>query len=167
MKTFDFFIVAILFYVGWFGSVFLAKTDFSLASLFFPAIMIGFLAFKKSLNKTNFLCALGISVFGVFFDFLLIQFGLVVAHGKNVLLVPVWLISIWILFSFSMIKLGLKFRPPLWLAASLGFVMGPLSYKSGEMFDILTFSTSNALLIYGIFWAATFPMVLNLSKRFT
>lgn len=166
MKTVDFIFVGILFYVGWFGSVFLAKTEFSLASLFFPAILIGFLAFKKSLSRTDMLCALGISVFGILFDFLLIQFGFVTAQGKYVLLLPVWLVSIWLLFSFSMVKLALRFRPPLWLAAVLGFIMGPLSYKSGELFQVLTLSTSISLLIYAIFWAVMFPIILTLPKRF-
>ncbi len=166
MKTRDFIFIGILFYIGWFGSVFLALTEFSLVSLFFPAVMIGFLFFKKCLSRTDLIFASGFSVFGILFDFLLIHFGFVAAHGKYVLLIPVWLVSIWLLFSFSMVKFALKFQPPYWLAVVLGFIMGPISYKSGELFDVLTFSTSYSVFIYAVFWAVMLPLFLNLPKRF-
>lgn len=165
MKKIDFIFIILLFYAGWFGSVFLARTDFSLVSLIFPFALVGFLFFRKNLNVQGLKLALGISVAGILFDFLLIHFGFISAIAEPVLLIPIWLISIWLLFSFSMIKLGPQLKPALWLAVLLGGIMGPLSYKSGEYFQVLSFSSAQTFWIYSIFWALMFPLVLNLSKR--
>lgn len=167
MKMLDIIFVALLFYVGWFGAVFLGRTEFSAASLLFPALLIGFLFFRKSLSRSEFFCAIGVAVSGIFFDLSLFKFGLVSAYGETISIIPVWLVSIWISFAFSMVKLGIRFRPPLWLAALFGFIMGPLSYKSGEFFQVLQFSTSITFLIYAIFWAVSFPLIITLTKRYT
>lgn len=165
MKNKDFMIIAVLFYVGWFGSVFLAKVQLSVVSLIFPLIMVGFLILKKSLTLKETKIALAISIVGFLFDAALIHFGLVSVVVDSVLHLPIWLISIWLLFSFSMIKLGLKLQPPILVATVLGAVMGPLSYKSGEYFKVLNFTSNLAFPIYAIFWGFAFPIVLNLSKR--
>ncbi len=166
MKNKDFIFVVILFYIGWFGSVLLAKTSFSALSLLFPSLLILVLYFTKNLTKKNMLFAAAIFTIGMIFDFSLIHFGFITAIGHPTLPVPVWLTSIWLIFSFSIIKLGVKINFPLWVNAPLGMVMGPLSYKSGEIFQVLTFQSSFTFLLYAVFWGITFPLILNFSKRF-
>lgn len=166
MKNKDLGIVVILFYLGWFGSVFLAKTSFSIASLIFPVFIIAFLYFRKILTKKNIIFALAISLVGILFDFLLIRLGFITAYGDSLLLFPIWLISIWLSFSFSMLKISANFRAPLPIAALLGMIMGPLSYKSGEAFQVLSFLSPITFLIYAAFWGITFPLILFLSKRY-
>lgn len=165
MKNKELATVFALFYLGWFGCVLLAKTQFQLLSVVFPLLLILFLYFTKDLNKKSISFALVLSALGIFFDFILIQWGFVSMDETDSLPIPLWLICIWLLFSFSMIKLGPRFNPPLWLAATLGAVMGPLSYKSGEVFQVLIFSTPLTFLIYAVFWGAAFPLILRLSKR--
>lgn len=166
MKKFDLAVVILLFYFGWFGSVLVAKTAYSSVALLFPIFLVIFLYLKKNLNKKNITFAFAVSLLGILFDSILIHFGLIVAAGTTVLMIPIWLVSIWLLFSFSIIKLGVNLKLPIGLAAVLGMVIGPLSYKSGEIFQVLTFSNSKTFLIYSLFWGLLFPLILNLSKRY-
>lgn len=165
MKTTDYIFLSVLFYVGWFGCVFLARTDFSEASLIFPLLLLGFLHFKKSLTRHDCVYALSLSLIGIIFDHFAIRFELISVSEENVMLIPVWLISIWLLFTFSMLKFGSKLHPPLWLAAMLGGIMGPISYKSGEYFQVLKFLSPLTFFIYAAFWAVVFPLTLYLSRR--
>lgn len=165
MKNRDYFFIAVLFYLGWFGSVLLAKSQESLSSLFFPIFLAGFLIAKKSLTMKETKLALGIAAVGIIFDGLMVFLGQISATSDPTLQIPIWLISIWLLFSLSMIKLGGKLQPPFWIALLLGAIMGPLSYKSGEYFQVLTFNTSFTFLIYAVFWALAFPAVLTLTRR--
>lgn len=158
-------VIAALFYAGWFGSVFLARTRFPWVALVFPLVLVGFLVLKKRLNQKAFAAAGLIALVGVLFDSFLADSRFVSVRGQTGWLIPVWLMAIWLLFSYSMIKIGVVFHPPVWLASLLGFVLGPLSYKSGEIFEVLHFSTPQTFLIYAVFWAFVFPLILRVSKE--
>ena len=165
VKRFDFLFIFVFFDLAWFGCVFLGKTEFSHLSLILPLILISYLIGRKFLNKAKVLLAIGILASGLVFDFLMLQNGFISFPTNASYPLPFWLISIWILFSFSMTQMGSEMRMPLWIAAILGTVFGPLSYKSGEAFQVLIFSHSATLYIYAIFWTLAFPLVLHLSKR--
>ncbi len=155
-----------LFYVSWFMAVFLAPTSYGFAAFSGPAVLILFLCWRGLLNSQNTLLACAITCVGSVFDGLLIHLGLVNAVGDSIGAMPYWLISIWLSFAFSMLALGHTLRAPFAVAAVLGLVMGPLSYKSGEAFGVLEFESSTTLIIYGVFWALAFPLILTLTKRF-
>lgn len=166
MKNKDLIFVSLIFYIGWFGCIFIGRTEWAFLSLLFPAGLVGYLRLTKNLEIKDILWALAITGVGVLFDFVLIQTGLISIVGDSFLLIPVWLFSIWLLFSFSMVKMAPRFKIPLWFAAGLGLVMGPLSYKSGEYFQVLTFTSPSTLLVYGIFWAFIFPAILFADRRY-
>lgn len=170
MKSKDLLIVIVLFYIGWFGCVLLAQTKFSALSMSFPILLIVFLYFTKYLTPKSLAFAGLIFALGVAFDFLMIYQGWIQIPGEkslpNPFYFPVWLFGIWLLFAFSMIVIAPKFKAPLPLAVILGAIMGPLSYKSGEVFQVLSFSSSTTFLIYAVFWGTVFPLSLHLSKRF-
>ena len=167
MKKKDIAAVVLVFYVGWFGSVLLAGTAYPAFSLVFPVVLTAGLLIKKQLSRSALSLALAVSAIGVLFDSLQIRFGFVELRTNEPLGFPVWLISIWLLFSLSTVALGPGLRLPARWMALLGFVMGPLSYKSGEVFDVLTFAGPTTFLIYALFWSVMFPAVVSLSKRFT
>ena len=164
-KKVDQVLILILFYAGWFGAVFLARTEFALGSLVFPAALFIYLKLKGGLTGKESFAALGIAAFGGLFDFFMIQVSFIDVVGANPFMLPVWLLSIWLLFAFSILKLGPTLNMPLWIAVILGCVMGPLSYKSGELFQVLSFTSSFTFFAYAVFWSALFPMVLFLAKR--
>ena len=165
MKKFDLLIIFVLFYAGWFGAVFLAKTNNSLWTLAFPVVLVGFQLVRGYLSKRNIFLAISIAWIGVIFDTAALRFELITAIGAFEFLAPIWLISIWLLYSFSMLVFSRKIGIPIWMMAVLGFIVGPLSYKSGEIFEVLKFETPWAIAIYAIFWAAFFPVSVVLSKR--
>ncbi len=167
VKRFDFLFIFVFFDLAWFACVFLGRTEFSYLSLLLPGVLVSYLIVRKFLNKAKVFLALGILVSGLVFDFLMLQNGFISFPINASYPLPFWLISIWILFSFSMTQMGSEMRMPLWIGALLGTVFGPLSYKSGEAFQVLLFSHSATLYIYAIFWTLAFPLVLHLSKRFS
>ena len=165
MKRAELIFIFSLYYAGWLGSVLLAKTKYQIFSIAFPIVLVAFLAFKNQLSAQSALVAFTISIFGIIFDQALISLELMRLMGSQVM--APWLVAIWLLFSFSMVKLGPQFRFPIWIGALLGSVAGPLSYKAGEVFEVLYFSHPFTVWIYAIFWALMFPVILVLSKRFT
>lgn len=167
MRKRELFFISLWFYISWFGCAFLAKTEWSWASFLFPMTLILFMISKKSLNSKEFALALIISLGGVLFDSTMIGFGFIKVLGESFFLIPYWLISIWLLFSFSMIKLGRELKISFGFAAVLGFFGGPLSYQSGEFLKVLTFINPLTMIVYAGFWAILFPLIFILSRRLT
>jgi hypothetical protein len=167
MSTAFSFFIPFLFYIGWFGSISLANSAFNNWAVLFPLLMAGVLILKRELSYPVALTAFSISLVGVLFDSIMATLKLVAVAGQTSFLVPLWLISIWLLFSFSLVPLRKIFEIPAWLAALFGFAMGPLSYKSGELFEVFQFVEPTAFWIYALFWALAFPISLKLFKRFS
>ena len=161
------FFVVLWFYLGWFGCVFLASEAHSITTLLFPLILVVFLFYRRLLSARLFLLSSLFSVLGILFDSQLIRFGYVEVVAGTSFFIPLWLVSIWLLFSFSMTQLGSWWRIPIWLGSILGFVIGPLSYKSGELLHVLFFNGTAGLIIYAIFWALMFPSVLYFTRRYS
>jgi hypothetical protein len=58
-------------------------------------------------------------------------------------------------------------KPRLWLAALLGAVAGPLSFRAGAALGALRFSRPlPALLTLGAGWMVLLPLLIVLSRRF-
>jgi hypothetical protein len=156
-------IVGAIFYIGWFGAVYFAKWGHPAASVLFPIALLAFQIWKKILKPKKIYWAIAIATFGAAFDGLMLYSGQLVSP-LTYSIIPVWLISLWFLFSFSMMSLGVRFALPIWLLSLMGAVFGPLSYKSGEIFDVLKFSSESAIWIYGLFWMFIFPGVVLVSQ---
>lgn len=158
-------IVAGLFHLGWLGCVFFAQWELYWQTLFFPFVLMVTLHFMNRLNLKSLTAGLAIAVAGILFDSFSSGSQLISISGQTSWLVPIWLISLWVLFSQAMIALGATLHPPLWAAAGLGFVFGPLSYLFGQSFEILFFDSTWTFWIYAVFWALLFPFTLKLAKR--
>lgn len=164
MSKLDTAATAILFYAGWFGCIFAAKYGFFDLAFVFPALLIGFLLVTRNLSLRIVAKSLLIAFVGAVFDALAIHFGLVETIGRTALQIPVWLIALWLLFAFSMMKIGKEFKIPIWTAVILGFIFGPLTYKSGEAFEVFSFANYFSLCVYAVFWAVMFPVVIKMSR---
>ncbi len=158
------FFIGGLFYLGWFGAIYFAKWGYPMASLIFPLVLIGFQIRKRFLTKRKVFCALAVFFVGIGFDSVMFYLGFIQspeAFGFS----PAWLAAIWLLFAFSMMSLGASFSFPVWSLAALGAIFGPLSYKSGELFEVLIFTSSLTTWIYAVFWMFMFPIVVVASSR--
>ena len=163
----NFIFIAVWFYLGWFGCVFFASEEHSILTLLFPLILITFLFFRRLLSIRLFVLSTLFSIVGIAFDSQLIRFDFVQVVGETSMFIPIWLVSIWLLFSFSMTQLGSWWRIPIWLGSILGFIFGPFSYKSGELLQVLFFNGDTGLFVYAIFWALMFPSVLYFTRRYS
>lgn len=156
--------LVIWFYIGWFGCVFLAPSDFSQLSLIFPALPL--LVFLKNhlLSRKQWQFLFLISTVGIIFDFCVFHWGFVKFNNHDSAFLPIWLIAIWLLFSTVFFASQNLFKEKVILASLLGFIFGPLSYLSGESFGVLVFTSPLTIWLYAIFWAAFFPGIHLMSR---
>lgn len=158
--------VSMSYYFGWFGCVFLARTDWAWCSVLLPLILASAFFAHRLIQIKSLILAICISTVGIVADSIIASAGVISFWGQSNLLIPLWLVSIWLLFSLCMVALNNRLSISVWLASALGMIFGPLSYKSGEAFEVLRFHSSMTFVIYAVFWAVSFPAILALSKRF-
>lgn len=148
------------FYVGWFVCIFLAQRDLSSWSLLLAAISWG-LSLKiypmRAKGLLFFLLLLGL---GLGFDFFALQVGLLEIMTHKEFGLPLWLVSIWLLFLSVLPMMRSFFAHRLVLAGILGALLGPLSYVSGQKFSVINLVGSTAVLVYGLFWSLFFPFAI-------
>ncbi len=99
------------------------------------------------------------AVVGIAFDATAIKLGQVTVTSVTAL-VPIWLISMWFLFVPILPHLAQIFGSKLWVTALVGFIAGPLTYKSGEAFEVLFIKDTAALVQYGVFWSLFFTIAV-------
>ena len=73
---------------------------------------------------------------------------------------PIWMISLWLLFISSMPLLQSLFQNKYFLAAIAGAVFGPLSYQAGAKFGVLHLNGAISLVIYSVYWAIYIPSAI-------
>lgn len=100
----------------------------------------------------HFFLALGI---GLGFDQLALISGLIripSAQG-DLLLLPLWLLSLWLIFLSALPLYRQLFRAKFLLTAISGALLGPASYFAGEKFGLLFFTSYWSWLGYALFWS--------------
>lgn len=148
------------FYVGWFVCIFLAQRELSPWSLLL-AVVSWVLSFKLYPQRVRgivfFLFLLGL---GVGFDILALKYDLLLLTTPPQFGLPLWLVSIWLLFLSVLPMMRSFFAHRLVLAGFLGAVFGPLSYLSGQKFSLITLGGWSGILVYVLFWALFFPLAI-------
>lgn len=172
-------VLSVWTYLGWFGCVYCGKLGWSAASLVFPAISWLLLRAVSGLNRGLLLRLLVLFCIGVTFDSIAVYVGIIQPTPPAEMgWLPLWLISLWLLFVSSlpllqtMLQTSFRRQTPtktltrpsrshVWrqsfLAAMLGAIFGPLSYRAGSQFDVLMMDGAFALVLYAIFWAVYIP----------
>lgn len=146
--------------LGWFGAIYAGKWGISAWSLVFPAILLIFLLSTKALSVALILRLLVLALAGMAFDTLMSTLGFVVYIPSDSMVLPLWMISIWLLFVMIFPILEGLFRGRMILAAVLGGIFGPLSYLSGKPLEVIEFSGTAAVICYVVFWTIYFPGAL-------
>lgn len=154
------------FHVGWLGCVYFAIYGLSPYSLIFPLAGWILLRSVSRVSLSLALYLLAVSVVGMAFDALAAAQGLIVMTDPEFTFLPVWLISLWLLYVSVLPLFGDAFERRWALATALGFVFGPLSYYSGEAFGVLHFGRPLDIVVYGLFWAAFFPVSLHFQRKY-
>jgi len=156
----------IFFYLAWYSCVLSAKYNFQLISLVLPII---YLALNISYIKIPIRKILGVFwliILGVFFDFIALNIGMIqIQNTEAPKSLPLWLVSIWLLY-FNVIPLiSFQFRQNYKLLATLGFIFGPLTYKSGELFGLFIFKGTLTYIVYALFWSIFSVVSVYLFQR--
>lgn len=148
------------FYLGWFACIFLAQRDLSSWSLLLAAVSWGLSLKLYPQNIRGILFFVLLLFLGLGFDKLALNYGLLVLKVFQEFGMPLWLVSMWLLFLSVLPMLRSFFEKRLLLAAILGAIFGPISYLSGQKFSVIELVSLSGLLAYILFWAVFFPFAI-------
>ncbi|WP_285960799.1 DUF2878 domain-containing protein [Pseudomonas tohonis] len=154
---------AVLFQAGWFACLFAA--DQPLLLLVAPAILaLHFLCIGSWAEDGRVVIA--VALLGSLLDCLLLNLGLF-DFGHDGRLIPPWLALLWALLGTTLNHCLAWTARPVWLAALLGAIAGPLSYLAGARLAGvgLPFGTLPSLLVLALIWAALLPSLHQLARR--
>lgn len=111
---------------------------------------------------------LGVSFFGILNDFIIVKLGILNFSHATILPIPLWLISVWLLFvsTFSSSLLWLK-RVNIFFLALLGGLGGAFSYCAGEKLNAIFYHYSGLpqFIFHGLNWFLLFPFLFTLYHR--
>ncbi|MDE2203240.1 MAG: DUF2878 domain-containing protein [Burkholderiaceae bacterium] len=81
-------------------------------------------------------------------------------------IVPPWLLALWVLFAIQLNVLFRWLRGRLWLAAALGAIAGPLSFRAGVALGAAHFpNVPAAMAAIAAGWAVWMPSLVWLAQR--
>lgn len=141
-------------YAGWFVCVYSVKYDLMAWTPLVPLLGLVLLIVTEQPSRRLLAAATGLIGLGIAFDTVSYNLGglrFVPDFVKPWL--PLWLVSIWLLFIPGILVLRKVFGARYWLAGFLGAALGPLSYKSGEAFGVLYFRNTAMIAVYAVAWA--------------
>lgn len=145
--------------LGWFGCVYFGKLDWGFASLIFPLGSWLLLNSSFGLTQQRTFRLLVLLAVGLVFDSISAHFGLIqLIPPAEVGWLPLWLISLWLLFTSTLPLLQNLFQRRYVWAALVGAVLGPLSYRAGAQFETLNLNGTLATMVYALFWASYIPI---------
>ncbi|AOY99675.1 hypothetical protein BKK81_10725 [Cupriavidus sp. USMAHM13] len=110
----------------------------------------------------------GVALGGAFWETTLVRLGLV-QYAHVITLpggAPLWLVGLWILLALQLNVLFSWLRGRPWLAALLGAVAGPLSFRAGVALGAATFPDPvHALAVLAAGWALALPLLVHAAAR--
>jgi hypothetical protein len=159
----------VFFQVGWIFSVYGGAQQMPwLGPLVVSAVlMIHFRAAHKPGRELALI--LSCAFIGAVFDSTLVALGWV-RYSSGIIsqsMAPYWIITMWMLFATTLNVSMRWLRNRDRLAATFGFIGGPLSYLAGQKLGgIILVEQLPALLALGVGWAIIMPILMRLSENF-
>ena len=149
------------FNVAWFGLIFLGNSFVPVAILMLIAHFKWLSKSKNEITLVVIVTLIGISVDSLF----QLTNVFIFPHHNHI---PVWLAFIWIGFATTIshsLSFLAAYKP---LQILLGFIVAPLSYKSGEVLGAVEFGYSylTTHLILGTTWALLLLLFFSIKARF-
>ncbi len=158
--------LSISIYFGWFGCVYFGNAGWGMASFIFPLISWFLLYRSFSVNRPTLFRLLFLFLIGLSFDHIAVYCNVIQTHpAAEIGWLPIWLLSLWLLFVSSLPLLQNLFQKKYFLASMFGAIFGPLSYHAGGQFGTLIMNGWLAIIIYAIFWALYFPIAVFWLER--
>lgn len=106
-----------------------------------------------------------IVLLGTLVDTLFTAMG-ILDFGKTLIVIPLWLICLWVMFATTLCHSLRWFKNNLLLAAGFAAVAGPFSYFAGARLNDVELGQPLwcSLLILSLWWACVFPVTLKLTR---
>ncbi|HOZ04097.1 MAG TPA: DUF2878 domain-containing protein [Arenimonas sp.] len=154
----------------WFATLFSAsKGNFWLgfiSSLIFSSLMF---CFGGKARQDSRIVVIGL-VLGIAIDSMFAASGWIqYAMPWSVIgFAPLWIIALWLSFSFTLNHSMAFLRKNYAVAAVFGFIGGPLAYWCADrVFDVISYGTKTALVMLGlgICWGLVIPAIFYIDKR--
>lgn len=154
--------------LGWFACVLSAAKGLPWMGVLLVLVLIAAHLTRASQPFPELKLIMGTAVIGAVWESVLVA-GRLMSYPSGTLvhgLTPYWLVALWALFAaqFNTTYTWLKSR--LAVAALLGAVAGPLSFRAGAALDALKFEKpwpAAAALALG--WACLLPLIAVISRR--
>ncbi len=137
-----------------------------LSSVVFAVLMLCF----GGNTKHDFRVATIGLILGVSIDTLFASSGWIeyAQAWSSINIAPLWIIALWLSFSFTLNHSMSFLRKNYLMAAVFGFVGGPLAYWCADrVFDVISYGTSTGLvmLALGVCWGLVIPAIFYIDKR--
>ena len=137
-----------------------------LSSLVFSGLM---LCFGGNARQDGRIVIIGL-VLGVSIDTLFAISGWIeyAQSWSSISIAPLWIIALWLSFSFTLNHSMSFLRKNYVAAAAFGFIGGPLAYWCADrVFDVISYGTSTGLvmLALGVSWGLVIPAIFYIDKR--
>ncbi|GAB1256806.1 DUF2878 domain-containing protein [Aurantivibrio plasticivorans] len=156
---------AVIFQVGWFLSLFFY--DSSLVVLVALVMVLIANQLLSAFSRAEWFVVGVVSVAGCVMDQLLGLMGVFEFSGG--VLIPLWLVSIWIMFATLLVRSLNWLVSKKSLSVILAFLFAPLSYFSGAKLTGVSFGLSAeiSMLTVACCWALMLPAMLWITESFT
>jgi len=153
---------------GWFACVLGAAKGSPWIGVAFAVVLMLLHLWRVSRPLEEIKLLVTVVVIGGTWDSALVFFGVLAYPSGTVIqgLAPVWILALWALFAaqFNTTYRWLKTRPK--IAALLGAIAGPLSFRAGAALGALSFAKPwHAAGTLAVGWAVLLPVVAALSRR--
>jgi len=156
--------------LGWFACAWGAGNHFPWLGPLIVVIHLGIHLYWSDSRRREAIFISIVTLLGLLVDSLQKVTGLVVYAGDSTAfswLAPAWIVAMWALFA-SAINSSLKWLQGRYaLAALLGTVFGPLSYRAGAALGAASFPLGDglSLVLLAIIWGVTMPVLFRLNQR--
>ncbi|MEH6565612.1 MAG: DUF2878 domain-containing protein [Halopseudomonas sp.] len=154
---------AVLFQVGWFACVLGGTSWWLLIPL--AALVIHFIWVTSWAAEGKLVVSVALA--GAALDSFLLQVG-VFDFATTDTLAPLWLVMLWALLGTTLNHCLAWSAKPIWLAAILGAVGGPMAYFAGSsLAEVkLLLGPANTVWILAPIWALTMPLLHGFARLY-
>lgn len=162
------FLYAAVGQIGWFVCVLSAARDVSWIGVAFVAILLVCHLRYAVLPAREGRLVASVVLAAALWETALVRAGFVIYPHGTVWpgIVPPWLLGLWALFAIQLNVLFRWLRGRPWLAATLGAVAGPLSFRAGVALGAARFpEEQTSMVVLAVGWALWMPALVWMAKR--
>ncbi|RMV95851.1 DUF2878 domain-containing protein [Pseudomonas caricapapayae] len=153
---------AVLFQIGWFACVLGGNSYWLLIAV--AGLAVHFLWISSWAAEGRLI--LTVTLIGIVLDSALMTLG-VFDFGSDGYLLPLWLALLWAVLGTTLNHCLAWTAKPLWRAAVLGAIGGPMSYYAGSQLTQvhLPLGVWPGMVLLGVVWPGVFPLLQWLATR--